>query len=48
MVTVETAMEIKILHKQGLSSRAITKELGIALHTLKRYLQTQSEICAQY
>ncbi|STO18047.1 transposase [Escherichia coli] len=28
MVTFETVMEIKILHKQGMSSRAIARELG--------------------
>ncbi|EEC9352396.1 helix-turn-helix domain-containing protein, partial [Escherichia coli] len=27
MVTFETVMEIKILHKQGMSSRAIAREL---------------------
>ncbi len=30
MVTFETVMEIKILHKQGMSSRAIARELGIS------------------
>ncbi|HAX6738731.1 TPA: helix-turn-helix domain-containing protein, partial [Escherichia coli] len=28
MVTFETVMEIKILHKQGMGSRAIARELG--------------------
>ncbi|EGM8350086.1 helix-turn-helix domain-containing protein, partial [Escherichia coli] len=28
MVTFETVMEIKILHKQGMSSRAFARELG--------------------
>ncbi|EPS0033184.1 helix-turn-helix domain-containing protein, partial [Escherichia albertii] len=28
MVTFETVMEIKILHKQGMSNRAIARELG--------------------
>lgn len=32
MVTFETVMEIKILHKQGMSSRAIARELGEAAH----------------
>ena len=36
MVTFETVMEIKILHKQGMSSRAIAQRT-------KRYLQAKSE-----
>ena len=36
MVTFETVMEIKILHKQGMSSRAIARELGISRNTVKR------------
>ncbi|SQC05863.1 transposase for insertion sequence IS100 [Klebsiella pneumoniae] len=43
MVTFETVMEIKILHKQGMSSRAIARELGISRNTVKRYLLAQSE-----
>lgn len=43
MVTFETVMEIKILHKQGMSSRAIARELGISRNTVKRYLQVKSE-----
>ncbi|WP_154145384.1 IS21-like element IS100 family transposase, partial [Yersinia pestis] len=39
----ETVMEIKILHKQGMSSRAIARELGISRNTVKRYLQAKSE-----
>ncbi|HCS5445761.1 TPA: transposase, partial [Escherichia coli] len=38
-----TVMEIKILHKQGMSSRAIARELGISRNTVKRYLQAKSE-----
>lgn len=33
MVTFETAMEIKILHKQGMSRRAIARELGSSRNT---------------
>ncbi|HBA9130084.1 TPA: IS21 family transposase, partial [Escherichia coli] len=33
----------KILHKQGMSSRAIARELGISRNTVKRYLQAKSE-----
>ncbi|EOF5198081.1 helix-turn-helix domain-containing protein [Salmonella enterica] len=29
-------MEIKILHKQGMSSRAIARELGISRNTVMR------------
>ncbi|KOA21675.1 transposase [Escherichia coli] len=43
MVTFETVMKIKILHKQGMSSRAIARELGISRNTVKRYLQAKSE-----
>ncbi len=43
MVTFETVMEIKILHKQGMSSRAIARELGLSRNTVKRYLQAKSE-----
>ena len=43
MVTFETVMEIKILHKQGMSSRAIAREMGISRNTVKRYLRAQSE-----
>ena len=42
MVTFATIMEIKILHKQGMSSRAIARELGISRNTVKRYLHAQS------
>lgn len=44
MVTFETVMEIKILHKQGMSSRAIAKKLGISRNTVKRYLKAKSEL----
>ncbi|STS31996.1 transposase for insertion sequence IS100 [Klebsiella pneumoniae] len=48
MVTFETVMEIKILHKQGMSSRAIARELGISRNTVKRYLLAQSETAKIY
>ncbi|MCU9703874.1 IS21 family transposase, partial [Escherichia coli] len=34
MVTFETVMEIKILHKQGMSSRAIAREPAILGNTV--------------
>ncbi len=43
MVTVETVMEIKILHTQEMSSRTIAREPGGSRNTVKRYLQAKSE-----
>ncbi len=34
-------MKIQILHQQGLSQRAIAKQLGISRNTVKRYLHAQ-------
>ena len=34
-------MKIQILHQQGLSQRAIAKQLGISRNTVKRYLQAK-------
>lgn len=36
MVTFETDMEIKILHKQVMSSRGLAREPGISRNTVKR------------
>ena len=36
-------MTIKILHQQGLSQRAIAKQLGISRNTVKKYLTTTQE-----
>lgn len=44
MVIFETVMEIKILHKQGMSRWAIAKKLGISPNTAKRYLKAKSEL----
>jgi transposase len=38
MLTKENTMEIKILSKQGLSLRSISKETGYALNTIRKYL----------
>lgn len=43
MITFETHMEIKILHKQGMSSRAIARHPGISRNTVRRHLQAKSE-----
>lgn len=39
MITKEELMKIQILHKQGMSQRAIARELGISRNTVKRYLR---------
>lgn len=38
MLTEEEVMEIKILHRQGLGIRSISRRLGISRNTVKRYL----------
>lgn len=42
-VTFETVMEIKILHKQGMSRRAIARELGSSRNTYLHH--NYSHIC---
>ncbi len=39
MITKEELMKIQILHQQGMSQRAIARELGISRNTVKRYLR---------
>lgn len=41
MLTVELAVEIQVLAKQGKSIRAIARELGISRATIRRYLREQ-------
>lgn len=41
MLMVEQTMSIKILHEQGLSQRAIARQLGISRNTVKRYLKNK-------
>ncbi|WP_370521055.1 IS21 family transposase [Pantoea sp. BAV 3049] len=43
MITFEKVMEIKILHKQGKSNRAIACELGLSRNTVRHYLQMKAE-----
>lgn len=43
MVTFETFIEIKILHKQSLSNQAIVRKRSISRNTVKRYLRAQPE-----
>lgn len=41
MITKEELMKIQILHQQGMSQRAIAKQLGISRNTVKRYLRAK-------
>jgi transposase len=41
LITKEELMKIQILHQQGLSQRAIAKQLGISRNTVKRYLRAK-------
>jgi transposase len=43
MITFESRMEIKILHKRGMSCRAIARELGLSRNTVRRHLMAKSE-----
>jgi transposase len=42
MVSYEGYMQIKILHKQGKSLRAIACELGCSVNTVRKYLNGQA------
>ncbi|WP_336717763.1 IS21 family transposase [Pantoea ananatis] len=42
MVTFETVMEIHILHKRGMSIRAIASQLNVSRNTVRKYLKSQS------
>lgn len=43
MITFESRMEIKVLHKRGMSIRAIARELGISRNTVRSHLKAKSE-----
>ena len=43
MITFEIRMEIKVMHKRGMSIRAIARELGISRNTVRKYLKAKSE-----
>ncbi len=42
MLTQENSVEIQVLHRQGMSIRAIARELGLSRNTVRRYLRTQT------
>src|SRR5690606_13071479 len=39
MLTLEQAVTIQILHQQGKSIKAISRELGVSRNTVRKYLQ---------
>lgn len=43
MISREELMKIRILHRQGLSQRAIAEQLGVSRNTVKRYLSEPDE-----
>ncbi|MCC8369072.1 MAG: helix-turn-helix domain-containing protein [Rickettsia endosymbiont of Oxypoda opaca] len=42
MIILEQIMEIKILHKHGKSLRSITREVGVSVNTVSKYLKYDS------
>ncbi|STT81614.1 transposase for insertion sequence IS100 [Klebsiella pneumoniae] len=48
MITFEIRMEIKVLHKRGMSIRAIARELGISRNTVRNHLKAKSEKAAVF
>jgi transposase len=43
MLKEEEVMEVKILHRQGLGIRAISRRLGISRNTVRQYLRTKEK-----
>ena len=43
MLLAEGAMEIRILHRQGLSAREIARRTGHSRNTVERYLRSEEE-----
>src|SRR3954470_12239699 len=39
---VEAALEIRVLHRHGRSIREISRETGVACHTVRRYLRDEA------
>jgi transposase len=39
MLTLEQAVTIQILHQQGKSIKAISRELGVSRNTVRKYLR---------
>jgi transposase len=44
MITQELFVDIHVLHKQGLSMRAIARKLNISRNTVRRYLKTPNKV----
>jgi IS30 family transposase len=40
MLTMEAAMEVRILHKQGVPIREIAERLGVSRNTVRRYVRS--------
>lgn len=43
MITKEESMEMKILHRQGVSIREIAKRVGVSRNTVRQYLRTDKD-----
>ena len=43
MITYEIRMEIKVLHKRGMSIRAIARELDVSRNTFRSHLKAKSK-----
>ena len=44
MLTLEQAVTIQILHQQGKSIKAITRELGVSRNTVRKYLRQNTTL----